>query len=256
MDLAEQGMIPPDLAEIGARAEALGLGPVSVVARTGSTNADVKALARMGAVHGTALIADTQDAGRGRLGRSWESPSGGNLYLSVLLRPSLTPRQVPLICLGAAAVVAEVAGAPLHIKWPNDLLAPDGRKVAGLLAEAEHKGGRTAWVVLGIGVNVRSAPSDVPAAHLEELGGYVDRAALALALIRGLMALPDDLARDPQQVLHRWRVHALWLGRLVRVGAYQGRAVDIDEDGALMLETASGPRRVLAGDVELVGWER
>lgn len=226
---------------------------MSVLRSTGSTNADLKLLARAGAVHGTTLIADAQEAGRGRLGRVWSSPPGDNLYLSVLLRPTLRLERVPLLCLGAAAVIAEVAGTPLHIKWPNDLLAPDGRKVAGLLAEADHKGGRLSWVVLGIGINVRSAPTELPAAHLAELGGETDRERLALALLRGIADLGDQVATDPEAMLSRWRVHAAMLGRRVRVGGKEGRAVDIDADGALLLDTASGRERVLAGDVEMIG---
>ena len=98
-------------------------------------------------MHGSAIIADAQDAGRGRLGRTWTSPPGANLHLSVLIRTPLPLERVPLVCLGAAAVVAESAGVPLHIKWPNDLLARDGRKVAGLLAEAEPRGGQLEWLV-------------------------------------------------------------------------------------------------------------
>ncbi|MCO4743643.1 MAG: biotin--[acetyl-CoA-carboxylase] ligase [Proteobacteria bacterium] len=244
--------LPADLSELSSRAAARGLGPVSVVAHTGSTNADLKALARAGAVHGSAYVADAQSAGKGRLGRDWVSPPGENLYLSVLLRPSLRFDRVPLICLGAAAVLAEIAGTPLHIKWPNDLLAPDGRKVAGLLAEAEQRGGVLQWLVLGIGVNVRSAPDTVPATSLGSLGGQTDRTELALALLQGLHALPDQVATRPQQVLARWRVHAKMLGERVRVAGHEGRAVDIDTDGALLVQTRSGVQRVLAGDVEMV----
>jgi BirA family biotin operon repressor/biotin-[acetyl-CoA-carboxylase] ligase len=244
--------LPDDLASLSERAAARGLGPVSVVSRTGSTNADLKALAKAGAVHGSAYVADAQLAGKGRLGREWVSPPGDNLYLSVLLRPSLRFDRVPLICLGAAAVLAEVAGTKLDIKWPNDLLAPDGRKVAGLLAEAEQRGGILQWLVLGIGVNVRSAPDTVPAAHLRELGGMVDRAQLALELLQGLHQLPTEVATSPQGVLDRWRAHAKMLGERVRVAGHEGRAVDIDTDGALLVQTAAGVRRVLAGDVEMI----
>lgn len=247
-------MIPEDLRDLGALAQERALGPVSVVARTGSTNADLKALARLGAADGTALLADAQEQGRGRLGRSWESPAGANLYLSVLFRPSLPPQRVPLICLGAAAVVAEVAGTPLHIKWPNDLLAPDGRKVAGLLAEAEHRRGSLEWLILGIGVNVRSSPTGLHAAHLAEIGGETDRGSLALALLAGLRELPGLVRARPEELLARWRSHAAWLGQIVRVGGVQGRAADIDDDGALLLDTPQGRRRIVAGDVELVRW--
>lgn len=246
-------MIPDELRSLPDHAAAQGLGPVSIVASTGSTNADLKRLAKAGAVDGTVLIADAQSGGKGRLGRVWESPAGSNLYLSLLLRPRLPLAKVPLLCLGAAAVLAEVAGTPLHIKWPNDLLAPDGRKVAGLLAEADQRQGVLQWVVLGIGVNVRAAPTSVPAVSLLELGGEAQRDRLALGLLRGLRALPDEVASRPGDLLNRWRAHAAMLGQRVSVAGHTGRAVDVDEDGALILMTPSGRKRILAGDVEMIG---
>ena len=122
-----------------------------------------------------------------------------------------------------------------------------------MLAEAEPRGGRLDWLVLGIGVNVRSAPEGLAAAHLSELGSRVTRCELALALLEGVAELPVQLQRDPENVLRRWRAHAFMLGRRVRVAGKQGIAVDVDEDGALILDTGGRTERILAGDVEMIG---
>src|SRR5690606_17536564 len=112
--------------------------PIGWVDQTDSTNADVKALAERGAPHGTALVAGAQRAGRGRLGRVWES-APGSLALSVLLRPLLPVERAGLIALATARVVAEACGPGFGIKWPNDVLGPDGSKVAGILAELDTR---------------------------------------------------------------------------------------------------------------------
>lgn len=220
---------------------------------TGSTNADVGALGRDGAPHGTAVWADEQTDGRGRLGRTWESPPTGNVYLSVLLRPALPLERAPLLCLAAAVVAAEVAGPHYRIKWPNDVQAPDGRKVAGILAELEVERGALRYVVVGIGLNVNAAP-DLPSATslLDVDGVHRDREELVMALIRGLLTITSELERAPDAVLTRWRRASSTLGKHVRIGSVEGEAIDIDPTGALVVSTPHGVERVFAGDVEMV----
>lgn len=214
-----------------------------------STNAVVKRWGADGEPHGTALYADVQTRGRGRRGRSWDSQSG-NLHLSVLLRPRLPLAQVPLLCLAAAvAVVEALPGLGLGIKWPNDVLAPDGRKLAGILAELELRNGRVDYVVVGIGVDVRTAPLPT-ATSLRELGVEVPVAQLAEAVTAGLLRACAALESDgAEAVLSPWRQHAHTLGRRVRVGAVEGIARDIDASGALVLNDG---QRILAGDVEMI----
>lgn len=222
------------------------------VATTGSTNADLRRMAEEGAAHGTALLADAQTEGRGRMGRAWEAPPGAAVLLSVLLRPVLAPRQVPLLCLGAAVATAE-ACPDLRIKWPNDLLGPDGRKVAGILAEMELEHGRVRYVVVGIGLNLTAAPPLPTAAPLSDYAAPPDRVELAKRLAEGVLEVSDELRRGPDGVLRRWRSLAATLGRQVQVGEVRGVAEDVDEDGALLVRTPQGRRRVLAGDVRMVG---
>lgn len=216
---------------------------IRLVGRTGSTNADLKALAREGAAHGLTLVADVQEAGRGRLGRVWESPPG-NLYLSTLLRIDLPPERRPLVALAAAVAVAEACGPEVMVKWPNDVLAVDGRKIAGILAEAEDD-----WIVVGVGVNLTNAPEGVDAVSLSELGTAIDRDTLARAIVDGLQRWTTA---PPDGLLNAWRSLAV-LGRRVRIAGIEGVLEDIDADGAALIRTRSRLRRVLAGDVEMIG---
>jgi BirA family biotin operon repressor/biotin-[acetyl-CoA-carboxylase] ligase len=205
----------------------------------------MRAAAAAGAAHGTFVVTDVQTAGRGRLGRSWEAPPGANVCLSMVVRAGLPPGRLPLVCLLAAVAVAEVAGPSYGIKWPNDVLAVDGRKVAGILAEVEGDA-----LVVGIGVNVRAAP---PLSTATLLGPGHDRSMLVAGIVRGLLDGIPTLARDPAPLLARWRERAQTLGRRVRIGAIEGTAEDIDPSGALLVRTDLGIRKVLAGDVEMIG---
>jgi BirA family biotin operon repressor/biotin-[acetyl-CoA-carboxylase] ligase len=217
---------------------------------TGSTNDDARAWAAAGAPHGSTVVAEAQTAGRGRLGRRWESPPAGNLYLSTVIRRDWPPARVPLLCLAAAVAVAEVAGEAYRIKWPNDVLAPDGRKVAGVLAEAEWEDRRLRFAVVGVGVNVRAAPALPTAQRLEADGVPRDPRVLARELVAALLVHAD---REPADLLLLWKERSATLGREVRVGEVTGLAVGLDADGALVVRTAGGDRRVLAGDVEMIG---
>lgn len=252
------------------------------VAETGSTNADALALAREGDAEGIVLVADHQVAGRGRAGRSWTAPPGASLLTSVLLRP---PAVVMELCTMAVAVAAaeaveEVAGFAPRLKWPNDLVWPgDGsapdRKLAGILAEADWPAGSTpsggyrnpapeerVVVVVGIGINV-DWPTELP----EELvdlavacnhitGSAVDREELLIALLRRLDVRYGALVStlDRAELMSAWRARSATLGRRVRVdlGAdeVEGTAVDVTDDGHLVVETLDGERRTFAvGDV-------
>lgn len=218
-----------------------------------STQRLARELAEGRAPHGTAVLADAQTAGRGRLGRTWESPPGDNLLLSVVLRPTGPVHDAPLLSLGAAAGLAVAFG--LRVKWPNDLVTADGRKVGGLLAELEADAGRVRFVVLGLGLNVNAAPPGLPAASLAALGAEgldvddwragdrLDVAAVADTALRAILAWSSHPAR-----LDTWRARSHTLGRRVRVAGREGVATALRDDGALLIDGEP----VLAGDVELV----
>lgn len=231
-----------------------------------STNEEAHRLADAGVAHGTAVLAETQTKGRGRRGRSWSTPPGKGVALSLVLRPEVPPARAPEIPLLAAVAVCEIVhdlGAPAAaIKWPNDVECR-GRKLAGILAELRAQGERVGHVVLGIGLNVNLEPADLPeelralATSLRiERGG--EPVARSLAVARLLARLELWLSRHEAEgfapVRARFRELSSTLGRRVRAelpgGVVQGEAVDLAEDGALLVRTDDGAiERVVSGDV-------
>ncbi len=232
-----------------------------------STNRYLLDEARNGAPDGVVAVADHQSAGRGRLGRRWEAPPGASLLVSVLLRPDVPPAERYLVtaavALAGAEAVAGEAGVVLGVKWPNDLVAPDGRKVAGVLAEAEGDA-----VVVGIGVNVAWPTEDAELAGrgLDDLAGRAtslvalagrpvsrDRLldALLVALEPRAAALGDAAGR--RRLAAELHDACTTLGARVRVdlpeGPIEGTAVDLTPSGQLVVDTGTGRRVVSAGDV-------
>ena len=246
-----------------------------------STNRYLLDEARAGAPEGVVAVADHQTAGRGRLGRTWEAPAGANLLLSVLLRPHLDPDRRHLATAAVALAARDAIGAvdgtgdrratatrdAVGIKWPNDLVVPDGRKLAGVLAEADLASAATgvpAPVVVGIGINVNwpVADEDLPpdlrgrATSLRQVWGTaVDREALLAALLGALAprvaALSTGAGRS--RLTTDLRSACTTLGTTVRVdlpdGSFTGTATAVTDDGHLVVDVGGTPRTVLAGDV-------
>jgi BirA family biotin operon repressor/biotin-[acetyl-CoA-carboxylase] ligase len=235
---------------------------------TGSTNVDAADLGRRGGDDGTVVIADAQTAGRGRLGRSWVSVRGLNLYLSVLLRPAIVPAAAPQLSLVAGIAVAaalEGEGLTAAIKWPNDVLV-GGRKICGILTELDAEADRVAFVVVGIGVNLNSTlehfPSDLhdkaTSVYLAR-GSRTQRARFAARLLEELEARYDRYLEGGFGALApEWNARSVLTGKPVTVGGAGGAPVTgmcagIDEDGALVLVDGGVRRRVLAGDATVIG---
>ena len=233
-------------------------GDVHALGVVGSTNDELQDRAREGARDWALVVAEKQSAGRGRRGRSWTSPPGLNLYLSVLsprvTEPARWPR-IPITAAGAAADALRAEGGRVGLKWPNDLLAPDGRKLGGILVEAAG-GGRA---VIGIGLNVNGGPEDlVPggASLRNQFGQELDRGRLAARLVASLRNFWAVLeAEGFASVAADWERRAVWLGREVRVvaedGDWQGRMAGLDPWGRLRLIGEDGERTLAAGDVSL-----
>jgi BirA family biotin operon repressor/biotin-[acetyl-CoA-carboxylase] ligase len=240
---------------------------LEVLSEIGSTNDAVMAAGRQGEAEGFAVLADHQTSGRGRLGRSWASLPGIGIYTSVLLRPQLAPHQATLLTLMAGLAVAEairmVSGVRPDLKWPNDILLQN-RKVAGILTEMASIGSRVSHVSVGIGINVHHRREDFP--------GEVRMIATSLRLATGRPLDRGELAAALYDALDRWyavfcsggrskilqaaREQTATLGRdvIVESGAdrWQGVALDLDEDGALLVRAEDGAvRRVLAEDVSI-----
>jgi BirA family biotin operon repressor/biotin-[acetyl-CoA-carboxylase] ligase len=259
-DLAE---LPARLAEAGARWIGREL---VLVDETASTNDDAMARARAGGEHGLVVIADTQSKGRGRQGHVWHSPPGENLYLSVLLRLDVAPMRVPPLTLAAGVAVSDCVnalGVRASLKWPNDVLCErDGsyRKLAGILTEMSTRGMRADAIIVGIGMNVNTAefPAELPHATSlrREADRGFDRAEVAAQLLAALEARVDRFVSEPTgRLAEAWRERSHIWGRTLRVAAdgamIEGVARDLDDDGALVLETAGGARvRVIAGEVQ------
>jgi BirA family biotin operon repressor/biotin-[acetyl-CoA-carboxylase] ligase len=198
---------------------------------TSSTNDRARELAEKGAPHGALVTASEQTAGRGRQGRTWVTPPDTALAASLVLR-----EWDDLLTLRAGLAVADVAGPQARVKWPNDVWL-EGRKVAGILAEARNGG----WVVLGIGLNVALDPATLPpevAAIAGTLGRRPDEIEATLAEL--LQALESRLTHEPATILTDLRERDALLGRRLTSAAGDGAGAGIDESGALLIRRDDG----------------
>jgi BirA family biotin operon repressor/biotin-[acetyl-CoA-carboxylase] ligase len=265
--------LPADLdAAVDAARERLrGFDRIEHFAEVQSTNDIALARAAAGAPHGTVIIADAQLAGRGRLGRIWHSPPDAGLYLSAVLRALSWSQTLSLVTMAAGIAVVRglraATGLEAELKWPNDVVVGrPWRKLAGILSETVSASAQVDAVVVGIGINLRAGafPPELAdrATALEiELGRAADR---GLCAVEVLVALADAASRlssgDRAWVAADWRKY----GRAGLRGApvqwhdghrtHRGHAADIDESGALIIDTGRGTReRVISGEVT---WER
>lgn len=227
-----------------------------------STNASMRALGRLGHREGTIVLADQQTAGRGQADKVWISPPRCNLYVSVLLRPSIAPTQAPLISLLAAVALVDTLsqkGAVCGIKWPNDVLIRQ-RKVAGILTEMETHQEAVQFVVVGIGVNVNMTQEEIERhlgsiAHTATslqvaLGRGVAREPLLAALMASLEHWYERFTGEGEGVLHAaWESRSLMRGRRISARTHgtvwQGVAEGIDQAGHLVLRQDNGAAVVL-----------
>ena len=237
--------------------------PIHLYDSLDSSNLTAKQLALQGAPHGTLVLASRQQAGRGRLGRRFESPAGKGVYLSLLLRPALSAADAQTVTIGAAVAVARavkaLCGLKLGIKWVNDLYY-QGKKVCGILTEAgtDMESGQLEWLVVGIGLNLTTSPSDWPP-ELARIAGSlypggpapVGRAALAGAIARELLALcPAFDCLDEYRA--RCFVPGHWVTVCTGAETYPARALFIDDGGRLVVERENGRQEALRhGEVSI-----
>jgi BirA family transcriptional regulator, biotin operon repressor / biotin---[acetyl-CoA-carboxylase] ligase len=226
-----------------------------------STNTTAYELAHKIEAEGTVILAEKQNKGKGRLSRQWYSPRSGGIYMSVILRPDMTPFQAPVITLMAAVSLAqairETSPARALIKWPNDIIIND-KKVAGILTEMEAEADRVRFIVLGIGINVNTRLPALPhtASSIAHMTGKpVSRRALLIALIERLDRNYNTLNRSGfSEIRLQWKGLSSTLGQRVRANCMrktiEGTASDIDIDGALKIRMDNGfYERVFAGDL-------
>ncbi len=234
-----------------------------------STNDVLKQLALQGAPEGTTLVADCQTGGRGRMGRTFLSPSGVGIYLSVLLRPNCKPTELMhLTCASATAAcsaIEQTSGFRPGVKWTNDIVY-NKRKLAGILTELGlNQDGTTAYAIIGIGFNCNQQLRDFPDAIQDVAGSLkmvtgkeTDRALLAAKMIEALYQMNRELLSDRAGILARYRQDCITLGQeisLVRGDEIRhGKALDVDENGALVVRYEDGTiEAVNSGEVSVRG---
>lgn len=225
-----------------------------------STNTYAKKLAAAGACHGTVVIAGSQTAGRGRMGRSFHSPEGKGIYLSVILRPhSAASELMHLTCAAGVAMcdaIDAVTGLRPGIKWINDLVY-GSKKAGGILTELSLTAdGMVDYAVVGIGINCNHTQEDFPA-DLQAIatslylaqGKPVSIALLAAAMIRSLYTM-DSTLQNKAQIMDRYRKHCVTLKKEITIhtahGDRDGFACDIDNDGGLLVQFSDGHTEVIS----------
>lgn len=230
-----------------------------------STNRLAKKLAESGAADGTVVVAEEQTGGRGRLERNFFSPKEKGIWFSLILRPKCLPKDAPKFTLLAAVAVAramERFSLRAEIKWPNDILY-DGRKLVGILTELSAEVSRVKYIIVGVGINVNVAREEFPAelqkiaASLSEVNGgkNLSRVDFFRAVLEEFDAL--YAANDFSEIFQLWRKFNVTLGKNISVisaetgESFNGVALDIDADGALIVDVGGERRTVYAGDVSI-----
>ena len=233
-----------------------------------STNTHAKQLAKQGAPHGTAVIAGAQTAGRGRMGRSFSSPGGQGVYLSVVLRPNCAPTELMhLTCAAGAAMataVESVCNVHPQLKWINDLVV-GSKKLGGILTEMSLSNGIVEYAVVGIGINCLQSREDFPA-ELADMatslsmvcGNPVRPENLAAAMMEALWQMEKTLLTEKQTWIARYKANCITLGKDIQVirgdSVMPGKALDVDEDGGLVVQYTDGSiHTVASGEVSIRG---
>ena len=233
-----------------------------------STNTQAKALAKDGAPHGTVLVAGAQSGGRGRMGRSFQSPAGG-VYLSVILRPACTPdKLMHLTCATAVAgcrAVEQACGICPDIKWTNDLVVGK-KKLGGILTELALDGnGNVEYAIVGIGINCCQKEADFPA-EIRQIatsigaitGNACSTAKLTALLIASLWEMDKCLLSGKAEMMDAYRKKCITLGKEISIvsgeSVQHGTALDLDEDGGLLVRFSDGSEKIVAsGEVSVRG---
>ena len=233
-----------------------------------STNTHAKQLAKQGAPHGTVVIAGAQTAGRGRMGRSFSSPGGQGVYLSVVLRPNCAPIELMhLTCAAGAAMVTaveSVCNVRPKLKWINDLVV-GSKKLGGILTEMSLSNGIVEYAVVGIGINCLQRREDFPA-EIADMATSLSMVCqtpvrpenLAAAMMEALWQMEKNLLTEKQTWIARYKANCITLGKDIQVirgdSVIPGKALDVDEDGGLVVQYADGSiGTVASGEVSIRG---
>lgn len=232
-----------------------------------STNKAAKELVqRSGAEEGTIILSEEQNDGKGRLSRIWFSPSQKGLWFSVILHPPFLPQEAPKCTLMAATAVCRaiirVTGVKAGIKWPNDILYK-GKKLVGILTEMNAEMDCINYIVIGMGINVNIKSEDMPediratATSLQQITGEkISRINLFCSILQELEKEYENVKiKGFAPTIKEWKKYNITLGEKVKViginNTFYGKAADIDDYGALLIDTGGKIERVLAGDVSI-----
>ncbi|MBQ7882894.1 MAG: biotin--[Phascolarctobacterium sp.] len=233
----------------------------------GSTNNVAKSIANQGCENGLLVVAEEQGAGKGRLSRGWISPHAKGIWFSVVLKPPFLPQEASKCTLLAAVAVVKavnkIKGVEAAIKWPNDILL-NGRKLVGILTEMNAEFGHINYIVIGTGINTHGEPEDYPDDVRDiaiSVADVAEEPVSRVQLLADILKNMEDLyelvcAEGFVPVLAEWRKYSCTLGQEVKVIApdmtYFGTAIDIDEEGLLIVRKTSGElEKVVAGDVSI-----
>ena len=248
-DLLDAGRIKKDLVTNWLGRDIL------ILPEASSTNA--VALSSIGQrKSGSIILAETQKEGRGRLSRGWASPPGG-IWMSLVLRPYIPLSRVYRINMAASVSICRAVcqlGLEAGIKWPNDILIRE-QKLCGILTELGAQVDRLDYAVVGVGLNANNDTAAFPSqwrstSLAARLGRSIDRCALIAAILNEMEQALDDM--ESHELYEEWCSRSLTLGKRVRISSAEGELIgqvlDLDQDGALILEQGGDRRRILAGD--------
>ncbi|MFA5375297.1 MAG: biotin--[acetyl-CoA-carboxylase] ligase [Dehalococcoidia bacterium] len=261
---APDALLPEEI-RAGLKTQVMGR-DIAYQRETPSTQEIAKALAAQGVTEGTIVVAETQSKGRGRVGRQWSSPEGG-VYFSIVLRPDMKPSEALRLPLVAGVAVAQAIKRNTkldpRLKWPNDIML-HSKKVGGILTEMNAEMDRLDWVIVGIGLNVNTSRKSFPkgveglATSLMEAGmKSIPRVKLLQGILAEFESLYDELVKSGfESIRAKWKALSNTIGENVVVSMPKenvtGLAVDIDSDGALILEKEDGNlEKIIAGVVSL-----
>ena len=236
--------------------------------QTDSTNTQAKLLAKAGAPHGTVLIAGHQTGGRGRMGRTFQSPEGKGVYLSAILRPACKPDDLMHLTCAAGVAMADaveaVSGIRPNLKWINDLVIGT-KKLGGILTEMSVEKGIVDYAIIGIGINCLQKESDFPP-EISSIATSLSMAAektvlpdvLAAAMTEALWKLDAALFAQKEALMARYRQDCITLGKEIQVlrgdTVLPGKAVDMDDEGGLLVQYPDGAVQVVSsGEVSVRG---
>lgn len=261
---ASEMLLPNEIRE-GLETKILGKGDIVYFKEIDSTNREARDLADKGALEGTLVISEAQTKGRGRKGRTWFSPSKGGIYISLILRPRVSPAEAPKFTLLTAVAIAEtllsVIPLNIQIKWPNDILV-GRKKIAGILTEMSSEMDAVNYIVVGLGLNVNTPKfpdeiEDIATSILIETGKAFPRVRLIREYLKRYEVLYDICKKAGfAPIIDRWKDLSNIIGKKVEVevigNQFTGEALDIDGDGALILkDNQGGLHRIISGDITL-----